>query len=100
MNYNVIKIAKTVRVFMEIEHIKTKRSHFDLKELDHYFPRYRAVMSLVKICDQTCDHSIAWEIGIQFFQAKIWLGEWAIALHGIYKSALVSILILNRRTYT
>ena len=57
---------------MEIEHIKTGGSHFGLKELDHYFPCYRAVTSLVANFDQTCDCSIAWEIVVQFFQAKMW----------------------------
>jgi hypothetical protein len=32
---------------MEIEHIKNRGSHFGPEELDHYFPRYGAVMSLV-----------------------------------------------------
>jgi len=56
---------------MEIEHIKNQGSHFGLKELDHYFPCYGVVTSLVKICDQTRDRCIAWEIMVQFFQAKM-----------------------------
>jgi hypothetical protein len=55
-----------MRIFMEIEHIKDQ-SHFGSKELDHYFPRYGAVTSLVKICNQIHDCSIVWEIVVQFF---------------------------------
>ena len=59
---------------MEIEHIKTRGSHFGLKELDHYFPCYGPVTSFVTeddhmlqmylkcihnviICIQTCFES-------------------------------------------
>ena len=46
------KLGKTVRIFVEIEHIKNwGGSYFDPKELDQYFPQYGAVTSLVKICD-------------------------------------------------
>ena len=58
---------------------KTGGSHFGPKELDHYFPRYGAVMSLVTNFDQTCDRSIAWEIVVQFFRAKMWPpGFWCV----------------------
>jgi hypothetical protein len=41
------KLGKTMGIFVEIEHIKTGGSHFGLKELKWYFPRYGAVMSSV-----------------------------------------------------
>jgi hypothetical protein len=62
MNYDVIKIAKTVRIFLEIEQIKAGGSHFGLKELDKYFPCYGAVTTLVANFDQSRNHSIVWEI--------------------------------------
>jgi hypothetical protein len=65
LNYDVIKIAKTVRIFVEIEHIKTGGSHFGPKELDKYFPCYGAVTTLVRNFDQSCNHSIVWEILVQ-----------------------------------
>jgi len=46
---------------MEIEHIKNQ----GVTGLDHYFPRYGAVTSLVTNFDQTRDRSIAWEIVVQ-----------------------------------
>jgi len=42
LNYNVIKIAKTVRISLEIEYIKRRGSYFGAQELDQYFPRYGA----------------------------------------------------------
>jgi len=65
------KLAKTVRIFLEIEHIKNRGSHFGPKELDGYFPRYGAVMSLVTNLVKFRDRSIAWEISIRFFWAKM-----------------------------
>ena len=56
---------------MEIEHIKSRGSHLGPKELDHYFPRCGAVTSLVTNFDQARDRSIAWEIVVQFFRAKM-----------------------------
>jgi hypothetical protein len=50
-------------------HKKTGGSHIGLKELDQHFPHYELVMTLVKICDQSCDHSVAWEMLVQFFWA-------------------------------
>ena len=43
------KLAKTVRIFVEIEHIENWGSHFDRKESDWYFPRYGVVMSSVMV---------------------------------------------------
>jgi len=64
---------------MDIEHIKNRGVTFWPEELDHYFPRYEAVTSLVKICDQTRDRFIAWEIVVQFFRAKMWPpGFWCV----------------------
>ena len=58
------KLAKTVRIFVEIEHIKNRGSHFGPKESDGYFPRYGAVMTLVTNSVKFRDHSIVWEIGV------------------------------------
>jgi len=44
--------------------LKTGGSHFGPKELDGYFPRYGAVMSLVMNSVKFRDCSIAWEISI------------------------------------
>jgi len=38
MNYNVIKIAKTVRIFMEIEHIKNRGVKFSPERIGALFP--------------------------------------------------------------
>jgi hypothetical protein len=47
------KLAKTVRIFVEIEHIENPGGGviFDWKELDWYFPCYGAVMSSVMVCN-------------------------------------------------
>ena len=58
------KLAKTVRIFVEIEHIKNWGSYFIPKELDHYFPRYGAVMSLATNLAKFRDRSIAWEVAV------------------------------------
>jgi hypothetical protein len=58
------KLAKTVRIFVEIEHIKTGGSYFIPKESDYYFSRYGAVMSLVANLVKFHDRSIAWEIAV------------------------------------
>jgi hypothetical protein len=53
------KLAKTVRIFVEIEHIKNwGGSHFGPKESDDYFSRYGAVMSLVMNLVKFRDYSI------------------------------------------
>jgi len=52
---------------------KTGGSLFGPKESDRYFPCYGAVMKFDQICDQIHDCSIAWEIAVQFFWAKMWL---------------------------
>ena len=60
------KLAKTVRIFVEIEHIGNQGSHFDWKESDLYFPCYEAVTSSV---------------------AKPWLNSWP--LHSVGNSSLI-----------
>ena len=49
----VLGLAKTMRIFLEIEHIENQGSHFDQKESDQYFPRYGVVMSSVMVLHST-----------------------------------------------
>jgi len=44
LNYEPRKLAKTMRIFVEIENVKDWGSHFGPKESDGYFPCYGAVM--------------------------------------------------------
>ena len=43
------KLAKTVRISVEIDHIKNGKSSFGQKELDWYFPHCGAAISSVKV---------------------------------------------------
>ena len=58
------KLAKTVGIIVEIEHIGNQGSYFGPKESDSYFPHYGAVMSLVTKSVKFRDRSIAWEIPV------------------------------------
>jgi hypothetical protein len=65
------KLAKTVRIFVEIKHIKNWGVTFIPKELDGYFPRYGVVMSLVTNSVKFHDRPIAWQVATLFSQAKM-----------------------------
>jgi hypothetical protein len=71
LNYEPRKLAKTMGIFVEIEHIKNHGSHFGPRESDTFFPCYGAVTKFDRICDQTHDCSIVGEIAVQFFWAKM-----------------------------
>jgi hypothetical protein len=58
------KLAKTVRIFVEIKPIRNWGVTFIPKESDGYFPRYGAVMSLVTNLVKFGDCSIVWQVAI------------------------------------
>src|SRR5882762_2164256 len=61
------KLAKTVRIFVEIEHMKNQWVTFWPKRIGRLFP---TLWSGHESGHEFGDHSIAWEISIQFFWAK------------------------------
>jgi len=89
LNYDAKKIIKIVRIFAEIEYIKTRGSYSGQKKLDQYFPHNWAAMTSAKIFWTSISHaieqlwlgkifcqshscSIAWEILVCSLLAKIW----------------------------
>jgi len=83
-----------VRIFVEIEHIINRGSHFGPKESDGYFPCYGAVMSLVTNLVKFHDHSIAWEISIRFFWTKMWpSGLWHFLSPQMFSRWIVEIYL-------
>ena len=79
------KLAKIVRIFVDIGHIKSQRVMYWPERIRPVIPTLWSGHDFSQIHDQNCDHSILWELLVRFFWANIWpLGFWCVLCPQIF----------------